>query len=130
MTKHTIRIALAAGALALFAPSARAGAGSQVHEVTVTASTQTATGTPYWARRSNDTTQKISCQANFEVGSGDPLVYCSATNRYGASLYCYAYDANVGQAVLGMDQHSFITFRCDGTSLLSLSVTKNSNSLP
>jgi len=130
MTKNTRRFALAATLLVPFAPSARAGDGTVVHEVAVVASNQTAMGTPYWARRSNDTTQKISCQVKYEAGSGDPFVYCAATTRYNASLSCYAYDANLGQVVLAMDEYSFITFKCDGSALVSLSIVRNSNSLP
>jgi hypothetical protein len=60
-------------------------------------------------RSSVDTHQYIGCSAT-SYASGGSYASCSATDANGKSAYCYTYNADLRQAVLGIKGDSYVAF--------------------
>ena len=129
MTKNAVRLVLAASALFAFAPAAYAGKAID-HQVSINETDQSASGAFYAVRHSPDSTQWISCAVKIHPPSTAPELHCKAVNKFERELFCSTLDAALVQVALGISDHSWILFKCDGKDLVGLTVSKSSYSQP
>ena len=129
MKKPIVRTFLAAFVVAALAPHARAGRAIS-HEVSVNDSVQTASGAMAGARYSADTTQFIGCTVKISSPSTPAEASCIAMTKTERTLSCKSTDPALVQLAQSQTDYAWIFFRCNGTDLVSLTISKISYSLP
>jgi hypothetical protein len=97
-------------------------------ETTVNASTQEAYGSLVDTRRSTDTVQYIGCDLNLVLGT--VTVACAARSVTSAPLSCSSTDPELVTLAQGLTDNGYVRFRCDGSTLVYLFVSKGSAWLP
>lgn len=127
MTRHALRLVLAAAALATAAPAVHAGKAID-HQVSING--DSASGAFYAVRHSSDSTQWISCTVKVSPPSTAPELSCKAVDKVERELFCSTTDPVLVQVALGISDLSWILFRCDDKDLVGLTVSKSSYSLP
>lgn len=129
MKKTIVRILLAAGVVAAVAPHARAGRAIS-HEVSVNDSVQTASGAMAGARYSADTTQFIGCTVKISSPSTPAEASCIAMTKTERTLSCKTTDPAFVQLAQSQTDYAWIYFKCNGSDLIALTMSKSSYSLP
>jgi len=113
-------ISMALLGLALYAQGTPAWAG-QAHASTVSIFYKgtvpiSAQGTLTGARYSPDSTQYIGCYSLSDPYGLNASVTCSATTRVGKSVSCYTQDGRFANAIKGLTDSSYISFKIVGTA--------------
>jgi len=129
MKQTTFRTLLAAGALSVLAPQARAGLAVS-HEVSINDSVQTASGAMNGARHSADSTQWIGCTVKISSPATPAEASCKAVSKSGRTLSCETTEPAFVQLAQGQTDYAWIFFKCNGDDLVALTITKSSYSLP
>ena len=95
--------------------------------VYVDTSTPSGQGTVGDPRSSTDTHQYIGCGVT-SYASGGSYASCSATDANGKSAYCYTYNADLRQAVLGIKGDSYVAFFGSKTGECTAIIVTNGSS--
>lgn len=128
MKQTTLRSLLSLAALAAAAPAAHAGNAID-HPVNISEFSQTASGSFNSVRHSSDSTQWLECSVKVKASEAAELT-CKAVNKFERVLQCSTKDPALVTVGLGIGDYSWILFKCDGSDLVALNVTKASYSLP
>ena len=129
MKQTTFRILLAGAALGVIVPQARAGLAVS-HEVSVNDSVQSASGSMAGARYSADGAQWIGCTVKISSPSTPAEASCKAVSKSERTLSCKTTEPAFVQLAEGQSDYAWIYFKCNGTDLIALTITKSSYSLP